>query len=77
MKVGILFHCLTYVLPIFKSGFILTGTLFFFSKFLGMEKEKMEENQNKSDLYVSTSKLNTGMNEFLVHKFNCKKSVTL
>lgn len=40
-----------------------------------MEKEKTEENQNKSDLYVRTSKLKNYKNEFHVHEDKYKKFV--
>lgn len=40
-----------------------------------MEKEKTEENQNKSDLYVRTSKLKKYKNEFPVHEDKYKKFV--
>lgn len=40
----------------------------YYRKFFEMEKEKTEENQNKSDLYVRTSKLKKYKNEFHVHE---------
>lgn len=40
-----------------------------------MEKGKTEENQNKSDLYVRTSKLKKYKNEFHVHEDKYKKFV--
>lgn len=40
-----------------------------------MEKEKTEENQNKSDLYVRTSKLKEYKNKFHVHEDKYKKFV--
>lgn len=62
-----LFHCLTYVQPTIKSGSTITDSLYY-RKFFEMEKEKMEENQNKSDLYVRTAKLKKYKNEFHVHE---------
>lgn len=47
----------------------------YYRKFFEMEKEKTEENQNKSDLYVRTSKLKKYKNEFHVHEDKYKKFV--
>lgn len=53
---------------------LITDSLYY-RKFFEMEKEKTEENQNKSDLYVRTSKLKKYKNEFHVHEDKYKKFV--